>query len=121
MANETQLKYPLIRKKRKMHLLSLRDLAAKIGVSYQALSDYEHGKYPPPSAVFNKLKKMLNLEGTVVDFFGRAPLKVKCTRYMLTERCKIPDCNKQPVCVHLCRKHYSQLCYRRSKAKTSES
>jgi transcriptional regulator with XRE-family HTH domain len=119
--NSTKLKYPLIVKRRKMCLMSLRDLAAKIGVSYQALSDYEHGKYPPNPEVFKKLKKALNLEGTIIDFFGREALKIKHIKYLRTERCKVEGCNEVPVCLHMCERHYSRFCHQRQKARAVES
>jgi transcriptional regulator with XRE-family HTH domain len=100
------LQYPLIRKRRQAHLMGIRELAAKIGVSRQALSDYENGKYPPTDEVFAKLKKALRLEGTVIDYFGRAGKKIKNQRYSMDSKCKIDGCDAIPVCKDMCMKHY---------------
>jgi Zn-dependent peptidase ImmA (M78 family)/DNA-binding XRE family transcriptional regulator len=57
-----------IRQARKMKALSLRDLAAKVGLSAQAISNYENGKDLPSSEVLLHLARALDRK---VEFFLR--------------------------------------------------
>lgn len=57
-----------IRQARKMKGLSLRDLAKEVGLSAQALSNYERGQDVPSSDILLRLAKVL---GRKVEFFLR--------------------------------------------------
>jgi len=55
---------------RKMRKMSQRDLARKVSVSYQAISNYEMEKNVPSSGVLLELTKALDVK---LDFFLRSP------------------------------------------------
>jgi DNA-binding XRE family transcriptional regulator len=93
--------------------LTLRTLENKVGVSRQALSAYERGEYPPGDAVWDKLKKVLGLEGEVSDWWGRSAHSGKSKMYHDGDRCRIKGCDDTPVSKGLCRRHYQRVRYYR--------
>jgi len=96
---------------RKARRLSYRALAAKIGVSYQAISDYEKGKYPPIPEVWKKLKKALALPGKPEDYWGSVGQVGRPPTYDENSVCKEPGCKEKPLAKGLCSKHYSRKRY----------
>jgi DNA-binding XRE family transcriptional regulator len=89
--------------------LTLRDLAAKVGVSRQALSSYERGDYPPSEEIWKKLKEILNLPGMPKDYWGRLAQGGRIRKYNKGDTCFIEGCDLLPVSKGLCRRHYNQL------------
>lgn len=102
---KTDLKYPLIKKKRVSCLMGIRELANKIGVSRQTLCDYEHGKYPPSEEVFKLLCKVLGLKGSIFEYYGREPKKL----LMREKICSHKKCGNPVLCRNVCAYHYKQL------------
>jgi DNA-binding XRE family transcriptional regulator len=93
--------------------LTLRTLQEKVGVSRQALSAYERGIYPPKDEVWEKLKEILRLKGTVEDYWGRTAHAGKAKMYHEGAECYIKGCHNAPVSKGLCRKHYQRIRYQR--------
>ncbi len=106
MKNPGKLKYPLLRKHRLMRLFGIREMAAKIGISRQALSCYERGIYPPSVDVFERLKKALGLKGDFFEYFERTARSPVARR--AKKRCKARKCNDVAVCDGRCIDHYRE-------------
>jgi transcriptional regulator with XRE-family HTH domain len=98
---------------------TLRDLEKKVGVSRQALSAYERAKYPPREEVWERLKTVLKLDGTVTDYWGRTAQSGKVRKYADDAECYIKGCHEHPVSMGLCRKHYQRIRYQRMTHGTS--
>ncbi len=95
-----------LRDHRKAKGLTVRALAEKVGVSRQAISDYERDKYMPSNAVFEKLHEVLELNsGNIFDFFTK---KTRKQRYDENSHCFVFGCKNKPMAKSLCRKHYAQ-------------
>lgn len=92
--------------------LTLRELAAKVGVSRQALSSYERGDYPPSESVWLKLKEILKLPGNPKDYWGRLAQGGRIRKYNEGDTCFIDGCDRIPISKGLCRRHYNQLRYK---------
>jgi len=88
--------------------LTLRDLEERVGVSRQALSAYERGVYPPKVKVWDKLKKVLGLDGDVEDYWGRLPELGRKRKYYPGIKCKERGCGRVPVSKGMCTKHYQR-------------
>lgn len=101
----------LFKANRTARKLSYRALAKKVGVSYQAISDYEKGKYPPIPEVWRKLKKALALPGEAEDYWGAVGHVGRPPTYDDDSSCKEPGCKERPLAKGLCSKHYSRKRY----------
>jgi transcriptional regulator with XRE-family HTH domain len=113
--SKENLKYVLFRKHRLMRLLGLRELALKVGISRQTLSDYERGLYPPTIEIFERLQKSLGLTGDIVEYFGRRP---KATPQKKIPCC-VKDCENKAYCKNMCRAHYERMLDKKNAAKQS--
>ena len=100
-----------VKKHRQAFGWSLKELADQLGVSRQALHAYEQGLYPPREDVWIKLREVLGLPGTIVDYWGRTAAKTKNKRYTDQSVCSISGCQEKPVSKGMCSKHYQKHRY----------
>ena len=105
-------KYLQLRAARTRLGLTLRDLEKKVGVSRQALSLYERGVHPPLEVHWLKIKQVLNLKGTVEEWWGRAAHIGMDVKYDENSTCKVEGCDEMPVAKGYCRRHYNQHSHR---------
>jgi len=101
----------IFKENRKARRLSYRALASKVGVSYQAISDYEKGKYPPIPEVWKKLKRALALPGDAEDYWGSQGRVGRPPTYGKDATCAEKGCSDRPIAKGLCSKHYSRKRY----------
>lgn len=99
------MKLKVARKEKK---LTLRKLASLVGVSRQAILDYENLKYPPRPEVWEKLKTGLELPGEFSDYFDREYNGTRNKKYAEDDQCSVEGCTEKPVAKWLCRVHYIQ-------------
>jgi len=92
-----------------------RKLAKAVGVSYEAISAYEHGKYPPREDVWEKIKECLGFTGGVEEIWGRPSHNGRGKKYNEGDKCCMDGCNAPPVSKGMCRQHYSRLRYQHDK------
>ena len=100
-----------IRRARLVHGLTVRELAEKLGVSRQAVCDYEAGRYPPIPEVWEKLRRALSLAGSEADYFGRPGHRGAAKLYDENSICKIKGCDRPAIARGVCRKHYQRAWY----------
>jgi transcriptional regulator with XRE-family HTH domain len=107
----------LIKRKREACLMSIREMAKKLGISRQTWLNYESGKNPPPSEVWELMKKFLALKGTIVDYWGREQKDAGNKKYPDDARCKIAGCKERPVSTGYCTRHYQRERMRKMRQK----
>lgn len=93
---------------RKEKKLTLRKLASLVGVSRQAILDFENKKYPPRPEVWKKLKFILELPGEFSAYFDRENAGTGNKKYTEDSQCSVAGCTEKPVAKWLCRRHYTQ-------------
>jgi len=100
---------------RKEKKLTLRALASLVGVSRQAILDYERLKYPPKDIVWKRLKDVLDLPGEFFDYFEYAAgTGGRNMQYTEDSICAFAGCKERPIAKGCCRRHYNKL-YRDAK------
>lgn len=107
----------LIRRKREACLMSIREMAKKVGVSRQTWLNYETGKNPPSEEVWERMKKFLALKGDIVEYWGREQKESGNKRYLADAVCKITGCKEHPVSAGYCIRHYQRERMRRVRQK----
>ncbi len=107
----------LIKRKREACLISIREMARKVGVSRQTWLNYETGKNPPPQEVWEKIKRFLALKGDIVDYWGREQKESGNQKYQDNAVCKIAGCKERPVSKGYCTRHYQRVRMRRVRQK----
>lgn len=105
---EKALKYNLVQRKRQACLMSIREMAKKLGVSRQTWLNYESGKNPPPTELWEKIKKFLALQGSVEDYWGREQKDAGNQKYAEDAVCKVAGCSDKPVSKGYCARHYQR-------------
>lgn len=96
-----------LKRARKAKKLTLRKLAAMVGVSRTTILNYEKKIHSPTQETWIKLKAILDLPGEFSDYFDRknyGPGRRKCD----DSQCSIEGCLEKPVAKRLCKKHYAQ-------------
>ena len=78
-----------IRHARKRAGLSMRDLAAQVEVSAQAISNYERGEDTPRAAVLLQLARVLQV--STEFFFRKTEVQLTCPQYRKTSRFGVKD------------------------------
>ena len=109
-----------IKDRRKELKLSLRALAEKVGVTHQAISDWEKGIYPATREAFFVLREVLSLPGKYEDYFAREAAAGKPRKYHDHSQCKVEGCEDKPISRGMCRKHYQIDRYHRMKKEAAE-
>jgi len=113
-------RFDILRRRRKELKLTLRELADIVGVSRQAVCDWEHGRFPPTGENWSALKKILGLPGNVEDYFGRKASIGRQPKYNENTKCIFMGCGERVVAKKMCRKHYQFLRYHVSKEINSQ-
>lgn len=94
-----------IKEARLKNELTLREFAENLGVSRQAVFNYENGVNCPTEEVFEKMKKLLNLKGKYEDWFVVKPI----AKYTDKDVCLKEGCKKRPASKGYCMTHYLVL------------
>jgi len=89
--------------------LSLRELAKMVGVSRQAISNYEAAVNIPTADVWDRLSGALELEGTYADYFGQdEPITSGRPTLWDGQHCQFEGCDRPVAAKGLCTTHYAQ-------------
>lgn len=98
-------KLEMVVARRKGLRLSLRKLAEKVGVSRQAVLDYERGIYGPGPEVWEKMKDVLGLEGEAKEYWSKLGIRGRPRK----QKCKVAKCTNPVIAQSLCEKHYQKM------------
>ena len=103
---EALMKVAPLRAKRMARNLSLRSLAKKVGVSYQAIANYENAINVPSPDVWKKIKNVLELDGDTADYFEE---KIQGRPAQWDGKgCAFEGCERDASTLGLCTVHYMQ-------------
>lgn len=108
-----------ITRAREKRQMSIRDLAKRLLVSHGAVAAYERGAYAPVPAVWEKLRVVLGLKGTMEDYWPDTKPVGRPRERAANALCEIAGCSKPVAARGMCWSHYQKE--RAAKKREAES